>query len=700
MKSRTTLRPLLAALAVLLTWMALGALSAPAASQLGTAQVNSEEAFLPDRSEAKRVQGLVDRMTGGASLPLVVVYERDGGLIAADHATVAKHLRTFASLPTVGRPVGLPVPSSDGQAIQTVLPTSADHYQDVRRLVERVRDEAKTTGGLSVHVTGPAGLLADHLEAHDEFEARLLAVTAAVVLLTLLLVYRSPCLWLLPAVSVAVSYLVAAGVVYHLARAGRLDLTGPGQAVFTVLIFGAATDYALLLVSRCREELCRTGNDRAAVSQSLRRTVPTLLASAATVVLGLLCLLLAGTPSVRAVGPVAAIGIVVALAVMTTLLPALLVLTGRQVFWPYVPGPEDPRDLHGSWTTIAELVARRPRLSWLIPGVVLLIAAMALPTLRPDGIPKFDAFTTVSAATVGQKTIERHYAAGSTAPVVIVAASSRLSDVTREARAVPGVVAVEEAPAATAVRDGSGGPWRMAKAVLASRPDSAEAQSTVERLRAAIRTVPGAGALVGGNTAMELDIRTAAETDRKVILAAVLAAVSAVLFFLLRSITAPLLVISTVVLSYLATLGTCGLLFRHLLDTPHSETDFPLVTFVLLVALGADYNIFLMSRIREEARLVGTRLAISRAHAATGGVITSAGVILAATFSALLVFPLTSLVQLGVAVAIGVLLDTLVVRSLLLPALSHEIQGVLWWPGRPPTGAPVGRDRSQPPRSP
>ncbi|GGU63387.1 membrane protein [Streptomyces lavendofoliae] len=688
-----TPRQLLPALAVLLTWMVLGVLSAPAASQLGTAQVNSEEVFLADRSEAKRAQRLVDRMTGGATLPLVIVYERDGGLTTADHATAAKHLRTFASLPTVGRPVTAPVPSTDGEAIQTVLPTSADHYQDVRRLVERVRAEIDTVAGPSAHVTGPAGLLADHLQAHDEFEARLLAVTAAVVLLTLLLVYRSPCLWVLPAVSVAVAYLVAAGVVYHLAGAGSLDLTGPGQAVFTVLIFGAATDYALLLVSRCREELRRTGSDTQAVTQALRRTAPTLVASAATVVLGLLCLLLAGTPSVRAVGPVAAIGVIIALVVMTTLLPALLVLAGRTVFWPYVPGPDDPRDPHRSWTAIAELVARRPRLSWLIPGIVLLIAAMALPALRPDGIPKFDAFTTVSAAAVGQKTIERHYAAGSTAPVVIVAKSSRLGDVARQARGVPGVVAVEEAPAAATARDGTTGSWRMAKAVLASRPDSPQAQRDVERLRAAVHKVPGADALVGGNTAMELDTRTTAEADREVLLPAVLAAVSAVLVFLLRSLTAPLLVISTVVLSYVATLGACGLIFRFLLKAPHSETDFPLVTFVLLVALGADYNIFLMSRIREEARLVGTRHAIRRAHAATGGVITSAGMILAATFSALLVFPLTSLMQLGVAVAIGVLLDTLVVRSLLLPAVSHEIQGALWWPGRPPTGPPAYPER-------
>ncbi|MGS2618633.1 MMPL family transporter [Micromonospora sp. LZ34] len=684
-------RVTLIALAVVLAWLVAGALAGPYSGRLGEVATNDNAAFLPADAEATRAQELSGRFVERQSTPALVVYERTTGITDADRQRVAADAARFADVPGVIGPLPPPIPSQDGQALQVVVPIDDADGERIGVVVEQVRDIASgDRDGLTVDVAGPAGLLADLIEVFAAIDGTLLLVTLCVVLVILLVVYRSPILWIFPLLAAGMSFALAAAFVYLLADTGVITLNGQAQGILTVLVFGAGTDYALLLVARYREELHRHARPWDAMRTAWKGAAPAIIASGGTVILSLLCLLLSSLNSNRALGPVAAIGIAATLLVMLTFLPALLVLGGRWAFWPRRPREDEaePRAEHGLWRRIAGFVARRARPVWLVTAVALAVLALGLIQLNATTLGQSDLFTERTDSVAGQEVIARHYPAGTGSPATIVTKEQTARQVAEAARGVRGVAAVRPVteqragpPAENAPPKVVDGTVRL-EATLADPPDSDGAERAIRDLRAAVHRVPGADAVVGGFTAINVDTADASTRDQNVIIPVVLVVIAIILALLLRALLAPILLIATVLLSFAATLGLCALIFRHVLDFPGVDASFPLFAFVFLVALGIDYNIFLMSRVREESVRRGTRAGVLAGLAVTGGVITSAGVVLAATFSALAVLPLVVLVELGVAVAVGVLIDTIVVRSLLVPALAYDIGPRVWWPGR------------------
>jgi len=583
------------------------------------------------------------------------------------------------------------IPSQDGKALQAVVQLAGTDGMELTDAANAVRDEVQGSDGLSAYLTGPAGLLADLIAAFEGIDSTLLLVTGAVVIVILLLVYRSPVLWIFPLLSVGFGYALAGGLVYLLANKDVLTLNGQSQGILTVLVFGAGTDYALLIIARFREELRRHEDKYDAMRAALRGAGPAILASGVTVILGLLCLLFSDLSSNKSLGPVAALGIAATMAAMLTLLPALLALAGRRAFWPFVPRyGSEATEAQGFWGRVARFVGRHARAVAVVVVLVLVGLSLGIGQLRVSGISQSESFTTTQESVTGQQALERHFPAGVGSPAVIIAREAAADQVLSVVKQTPGV---SDAAFLSAGGGGGGEPSGSGAprvegglvqidATLASAPDSRAADDTVRQLRSAVHAIPGADAKVGGFSAINLDVSDASKRDRVVIIPIVLAVILVVLAVLLRALVAPLLLIVTVVLSFAATLGVCALVFNHVFHFAGADTAFPLFAFVFLVALGIDYNIFLMTRVREETLHIGTRPGVLRGLAVTGGVITSAGVVLAATFSVLGVLPLVFLAEIGFAVAFGVLLDTIVVRSLLVPALVYEVGRPVWWPSR------------------
>jgi RND superfamily putative drug exporter len=659
---------------LVVVWLGLGALGGPYAGKLADVAENDNAAFLPDSAEATEVADLQQRFSEKEVLPAIVVAERDSGVTRADVDYLNGRGAALARIEGVAEPPRPALPSEDGKALQLVVSISGDGNPG--EVVDEVRD-ALADGkpdGLTVLVTGPAGQIADLVTAFGGIDGLLLVVAGAVVVVILVIVYRSPVLPIIVLLSAVFALGTASFVVYRLAESGTLTLNGQSQGILFILVFGAATDYALLLVSRFREILRDTEDRYTAIKAAWRATAAPITASAGTVILGLLCLLFSDLNSNQGLGPVAAIGIAGALLASLTFLPAVLVLLGRSAFWPFRPKYGSAKPEHaGLWGRIARLVGARPRVVWIVTTLVLLVGVAFLPQLKASGTSQSDLFLTEVDSTTGQEILSRHFPGGSGSPTVVIADAGAADEVVRAAR-VPGVS--EVAPVAT-----SGG-LVLIQAVLDDPSDSEAAVSTVERLRAAVHAVPEADAKVGGQTAIQLDVQDASEHDRSLIIPIVLAVIFVVLAVLLRALVAPLMLIATVVLSFAATMGVSALVFNNLLDFPGSDPAMPLFGFIFLVALGIDYNIFLMTRVREETIATDTRTGTLHGLAVTGGVITSAGVVLAATFAALSVIPVLFLAQIAFIVAFGVLLDTIVVRSLLVPALTVDIGPKVWWPAK------------------
>lgn len=648
----------------------------PLARQLASVERNDASALGPGAAESTQVRDLLAKATRRQQLPAVAVYVRTGGLTAADRAKVARDRRALAGL-VRGQQVEPPVEAGDGEAMLLSVPldgTDANAaYDDTKRVRHEVAGDAPA--GLEVKVTGPAAFVVDGADAFLDVDLKLLLMTVAVVAVLLVLIYRSPVLWLAPLLTVVLTAGIAQGVVYLLVENAGLALNGLSSGILTVLVFGASTDYALLLVSGYREELRRHPDRHAAMRAAMRRAAPPIVASAATVGLGLLCLLAAEMNSNRSLGPVGAVGILCALLAMTTLLPAVLVAMGRWVFWPWVPGyAAAVRPGRGVWEWAGGQVARRPRAVWLATTALLVACSTGLVGAR-TGLSDVEMYTTVPDSVVGQRLLAAHFPGGASAPADVVARAPGEPAVAAAAAATPGVARVLPATEAGDLVD--------VPVVLADPPDSAAAESTVRRLRAAVHGLLGGGALVGGYTATKLDTADAIRHDRNLVIPAVLALVFVVLAVLLRSLVAPLLLIASVALSYFAALGAAWLAFRHVLGLPALDDQAVLLAFVFLVALGVDYNIFLVTRVREEVRELADHPAgVLRGLVTTGGVITGAGLVLAATFVLLTIFPLVFAVEFGLLVAGGVLLDTVVVRTVLVPAVALDVGRVIWWPSR------------------
>ncbi|WP_030167268.1 MMPL family transporter [Spirillospora albida] len=673
--------------ALLITWLGIGGVLGPYTGKLGEVATNDQGAFLPRSAESTRVIEAQRAFDRNETLPLIIVWtaETPGGSVGPQQRDAAAGV--LASLEGVGGVAGRAspaIPSRDGRALQGVVQLRPDLGDALPATIDEVRRAADRVPGTEAGLAGPAASQADLSEAFSGIDGVLLIVAVVAVLVILLLVYR--CL-LLPFVIIlgAVFALgLAGGIVYPLADRDILRVDGQVQGILSILVIGAATDYALLVSARYREELAH-GTDRLqAMWTAWRRSLGAIAASAATVALGLLALLLSDLTNNRALGPVGAIGIVCALVSALTFLPAALVLLGRAAYWPTSPRPDEAKNAgRGLWDRIARLVDRRPRRVWSLTLLGLLACAAFAPTLDAKGVPLDEVFINDAPSVAAQETLGTHFPGGSGNPAVIIADAGRTAQVIAAARATDGVAAA--VPVSESGRPGGsphivGGRVRI-EATLRAASDSDEATATVRRLRERVHAVPDANALVGGYTAQRYDTQQTAAQDRIIIVPVVLAIILVILIGLLRSLLLPVALVVTVALNFAATLGVATLVFEHLLGFTGTDASVPLYGFVFLVALGVDYNIFLMSRVREESRRLGVREGVLVGLTSTGGVITSAGVVLAATFAALVVVPLAFLLHIAFIVSFGVLLDTLIVRSLLVPALVRDSGRRIWWPG-------------------
>lgn len=614
--------------------------------------------------------------TADDTVALVVVYAREGGLTESDRAEALRDRDGLAGLgdgPVVG-----PVESADGQAMTLTVPVASVRLDsgEVSELVAQARTlvRADRPSGLATAVTGPAAARADAVRANGEIHSGLTLATLVVVAVVLLLTYRSPVLLWVPMLCVLAGVLVAQGATYLLGRAG-VTVSGSSVVLLVVLVFGLGTDYALLLISRYRDELRRYPDRHAAMSEALLGTVGAVFASAATMILAALALLAAQMNSTRGLGPVVAVAVCAALAAMTTLLPALLVVLGRWVFWPRIPRPVAAAGPSGSgWARVAQTVSRRPRRTWLATAAVLLVLGCGASLLQVGALAGGDNFVRKPESVVGLELIAAHYPAGSPSPVLVYTPADSAERVAQAALAANGVATVLPEEHAES------GQWARIPVVLADPPTSATAQANVARLRERLSAVDDQ-TVVGGQAAALLDQNRAMNRDLVVIVPLITAVVALVLGGLLRAVLAPLLLLGCAILSTGAALGLSTLVFR-VLGFPRTDQTVLLFGFLFLVALGVDYTIFLMARAREEVGRRGHHRGVLHALTATGGVITSAGTVLAATFLVLTITPVVLNVQLGLLVALGVLIDALVVRAVLVPALALDVGPRLWWPGR------------------
>ncbi|MFE6286258.1 MMPL family transporter [Streptomyces sp. NPDC057877] len=669
---------------VLAAWLILAVALGPLAGKLGEVEDTGANAFLPRGSESARVNTELEKFRTDEVLPAVVVYTGDGA-----EATAAADRSALRRFVAAGEQIAGPIPSEDGKALMTVVPL--DTEDEITDKVDELREIAGANAppGAAVDVGGPAGSLTDQVAVFDSLDTTLLLATGLVVAALLLITYRSPILWLLPLLSVGFAAVLTQVCTYLLARYAGLPVDPQSAGVLMVLVFGVGTDYALLLIARYREELHRHADRHEAMRVALHRSGPAILASAATIAVGLCCLAFADINSSRSLGLVGAVGVVCAFLAMVTVLPALLVVFGRGVFWPFVPRHGTPgRAPRTVWSRVGAAVARRPRWSWLMSVAVTGVLALSTAGMSM-GLTHAELFDDKPESVVAQERISAHYPSGASDPATVVTRADGAAEVRRAALEVDGVARVEPDPDRTA--DG-----RLAalSVVLTDAPDSDAAKDTIDGLRDAVHAVDGADALVGGSSAEALDTQRAADRDLRTVVPIVLLVVLGVLILLLRALVGPLLLLATVVLSYAAALGGANLLFEHVLGFAGVDWSLPLMGFVFLVALGIDYNIFLMHRVREETARLGHTRGVLEGLTSTGGVITSAGMVLAATFAVFAGLPLVTLAQLGVLVGIGVLLDTFLVRTVLVPALALDLGRWFWWPG---DHFRALRDRAAPP---
>jgi RND superfamily putative drug exporter len=679
------------------------ALMSPLNSKLVDVQNNEASSWLPGSAESTKV---VEELTGTVDpndIPTLVVYHRTGGLTPADFAAMDEDAKQIADLDGVtdkgamspnaaaalaaqGQKVP-PLISEDGEVayIAFTFNFGKNGWLDIPDAAAMVRD-ISTIDGVTVHLAGYGGQAADASEAFKGIDTNLIFIALLVVIVILLFTYRSPILWLLPIISAAVSYMIAGGVVYLLAKYADLTVNGQSQSILGILVIGAGTDYALLLVARYREELRRHENRHEAMGFALHRAAPAILASAATVVIGMLCLSFADLNSTAGLGPVLAVGVGITFLVMVTVLPALLVICGRWIFWPKRPtfGSPEPTGT-GFWARVGTRISPRPRMVWTITAGLLLIACLGLFKLDPSGLSTEESYTKKFDSIKGQITLVEHGLSDSSNTVQVVANNDQLPAVEEAVGTVKGLGTTTNAQD---IGDGRS----YFEATVGQDISSAAAFKVVEATRDAVHAVPGADARVGGGSAFYLDSKLASERDNRVIMPIVLVVVFLILVLLLRALIAPLILMGTVILSFGAALGISTMLFTEVFTRlplfesnegfAHTDPGFPLFTFVFLVALGIDYNIFLMTRVREETATRGTRKGSLIALSSTGGVITSAGLVLAATFLVLGSLPLVFLAELGTAVALGVLLDTMIVRSVLVTAINLDLGSKIWWPSK------------------
>ena len=641
-------------------WVAVVGACAPLALGLGGEQQTDQVNYLPTNAQSAAMLREMATRPGGERSTAVLVYVRSGAALGtADRARIDAARERVTDLVDSAEPPSPVRVAADGHAalFSVSLP---DKDKILNRALPQLRSlvhDSATDENLRVAVTGAAGYTADANAAASGVDGALLGAAAAVVVVLLLVIYRSPVLWLLPLATTAGGLFVAQAAITLFARGDVLTVTDLAGGILNVLVFGAATDYALLLIARYRERLRAGAEPQAALQLALRSASPAIVASGATVIGAMLCLLAGTIGATRGLGPVAALGIAGSLLASLTLLPALLAVTGRRAFWPRVPVQGNAPA--AGWTALAGVVGRRAGLLAVASTVLLGLGALGLLSTHL-GLSQAEAYRGTPDSVVGAGLLDEHFPPGANAPAEILVDAVTAN---RSAKVLAGTPGVTDVAASEQFRSRT-----LLTATLRHAPDSAAAESTVQHIRARLARTNDTHALVGGVTAVRLDIADGAAHDRRTVMPLALGAVLIVLLLLLRSAIRTALVLATVALSYLAAVGVSAVLF-HALGLAGIDASVPMYVFVFLIALGADYNIFLMTRIREESRCGDVRSATLRALALTGGVITSAGVVLAATFTTLAVLPLAVLTETGLAVAVGVLIDTFLVRCVLVPAL-------------------------------
>lgn len=718
---RSRLRMLLGP-ALILLWLVVLGVGGPFFGRISEVSTNQQSSFLPQSAESTQVSDRAQDFSADPFLPAVAVAERDGELTDEDRQWAQELSAGLVDAGAAAEPASPPVVSEDGRALQIFVPMDEDTFGEQ---VAELRAELAETApeGLSTAVTGPAGFASELAEGFAGIDGILLLVALAAVFVILVIVYRSPLLPILVLITAMAALCAAIIVVYALASSGLIQINGQVQGILFILVVGAATDYSLLYTARYRDALHTHRSTRVATREALRGTIEPVLASGGTVIAGLLCLLVSDLGSTAALGPAAATGIIFSMLAALTLLPAVLLLIGRTVFWPSRPRVDQSGSAAlrvipegagltvqgtGLWARVGRFIARRHRPVWILSTVLLLAAAAFAPQLQASGLRQSETLIGASPAADGQQILSDHFPGGSGSPLTVIAPEATADRVAQEAEALEPVGSVTvtalDAPQGSlplgsdaeeldrwfegglpganqiegvqpTVVDGD----VQIQITTTTDPDADETFAAVEQLRERLHEVDPS-ILVGGETASTLDANQAAERDRAVIIPMILVVVTLILMLLLRSILAPVLLVALTVISFASALGVSALVFNHILDFPGSDPSVPLYAFVFLVALGIDYNIFLMSRVREESLAHGTRRGVLRGTVLTGGVITSAGIVLAATFAALAVIPIVFMVQLAFTVAFGVLLDALLVRSLLVPALAYDLGRIIWWP--------------------
>jgi len=659
---------------IVVFWLVIVAVLGGLAGKLQGAERNDASAYLPGSAESTQELNEQANFQSKDYNPALVVYVRGSGITAADLAKAQADARSFAALPVVGGRVAPPEVSKDHKAIQTVIGSDLGYNADVSGFITTVQDTAaKNADGLSVYVGGPAASANDQLKIFKGIDSTLLYSALGVVIVLLLLTYRSPVLWLLPIISAGVALATSEAIVYLLTQHANLTVNGQSGGILVVLVIGASTDYALLLVARYREELRRHEDRHRAMAVALRRAGPAIIASGATVITGMLCLLAAESNDISGLGPVAAVGVAIGLIAMITLLPALLVVFGRWIFWPVKPrnGTPEPTT-RGIWARVGRAISRSPRVVWAVTALLLAAGSLGMLGFKFGTLTTAQSFRGTPASVTAQNVLATYFPAGSGEPVQVTSTAASADAVRAALAGTPGIASVT----APVTKDGRA----FVQATMTPSPDSPEAYTLVEKIRTTVHAIPGADAKVGGATAINKDVQSAATHDRNLLIPLILGVVLLILGLLLRAIVAPLLLIATVVLSFGAALGISSLFFGHVFGFAGADTSMPLFVFVFLVALGIDYNIFLMTRVREESIRSGTWRGALAGLGATGGVITSAGLVLAGTFAVLGTLPLVEFTEIGFAVALGVLLDTIVVRSVLVTALTLDVGRHMWWP--------------------
>ncbi len=692
---------------VIVGWFIAAGVGGPTFGKLKSVSSNDQASFLPASAESTKVQSVQAKFAASKSIPAIVVVTSPVKITPSQLPQLVKLGVNLGSVSGVqSAPAGQstavagPIPSVDGLAVEYIVPVADTNNVGVVVKELRKQVSANTPDGTVGYVTGPAGLTADLVSAFGGIDGILLLVAIGAVFVILLLVYRSIILPFVVLFTAMFALTAAILLVYFMASWGWIKLNGQSQGILSILVIGAATDYSLLLCARYREALETVESKWVAIMHAIKNSIEPIAASAATVILALLCLLFSDLNSNRSLGPIAAIGIFFSFLAAMSLLPALLFAFGRKAYWPLTPkinlahphanttnNATGLEGIPGFWRGVGSLIARRPRTTWLVALAVLGACILGLPQLKASGVSQTALILSKSEAVDGQQALGKHFDAGSGSPVAIITDEAKAQDTLKAVGGTAGIGAAyiyagpvdptaSNRPAPKVV-DGKA----LINATLIDQADSAAAELVVRNLRQALPSTDST-VKVGGVTAIAIDSNDTARADLYRIIPIVLVVILLILMLLLRSILAPILLILSVVISYAATLGVSALVFNHLLNFPGADPTVPLFGFVFLVALGVDYNIFLMTRVREESLKIGTRPGILRGLGVTGSVITSAGMVLAATFAALAIIPILFLAQLAFIVAFGVLLDTIIVRSLLVPALSYDIGHSIWWPSK------------------